>query len=223
MSAATPPTRTSVSATTHRAHPSRRPHRNTRSPAAAAVRHPMPRRHQIPANILPGPDQIPRRLTSPRPAPRPRRSHPDATNGPDAEHHGRRSLPDPHWAAATQAVPRPDNQPRQRPRTWPTRNPSDRPHTSPPPDPATTAPTTTHHHAPASTAARTTPRSHRPTRTPPPTARAHPARHSYADLSLGPPTSVALPARTTLACNPRLHVSDTPATTPISSKAVLRV
>src|SRR6185312_13749761 len=42
---------------------------------------------------------------------------------------------------------------------------------------------------PASTATRTPRRSHRPTRTPPPTARAHPTRHSYADSPLGPPTS----------------------------------
>ncbi len=68
--------------------------------------------------------------------PRPRRSHPDATTEPNAGHHERRSSPDPRWAAATSTAPRPDNQPPQRPRTWPTQNPWDRPHTSPTPGPA---------------------------------------------------------------------------------------
>jgi hypothetical protein len=35
-----------------------------------------------------------------------------------------------------------------------------------------------------------------------PTAHEHPARHSYAETPLGPPTSVALPARTTLSRQP---------------------
>src|SRR3546814_14330447 len=44
--------------------------------------------------------------------------------------------------------------------------------------------------------ARTTRPSRHPNRTPTPIVRAHPNQHSYDDSSLGPPTSVALPART---------------------------
>src|SRR4051794_22326300 len=48
-------------------------------------------------------------------------------------------------------------------------------------------------HAPASTAFAAPPRSAHPVRTRRPNGREHPARHSYADRSLGPPTPVALP------------------------------
>ena len=62
-----------------------------------------------------------------------------------------------------------------------------------------------------STAAETPHRFPGPTHTRPPIVRAHPTRHSYAESSLGPPTSVALPARTTPVGNPRSHVSEAPA------------
>jgi hypothetical protein len=80
--------------------------------------------------------------------------------------------------------------------TEPARSRLARPHRSPRPVPATPVATTRCPGDRGSTGARTVLRSGHPARGPLPTARAHPAQHSYDSRSLGPPTSVALPART---------------------------
>ena len=50
-----------------------------------------------------------------------------------------------------------------------------------------------------------------PIRTRPPSVRAHPTRHSYADTSLGPPTCCVQPARTTLTGKPTVTREEAPA------------
>jgi hypothetical protein len=66
---------------------------------------------------------------------------------------------------------------------------------------------------PGSTGARTALRSARPAHTRPPIARAHPHRHSYAEASLGPPTSVALPVRTRSCRQPTITCEQGPSPT----------
>ena len=73
--------------------------------------------------------------------------------------------------------------------TEPERTRSGQPHRPPSPGQATIGSIPGSLHASALTGARTVPRSAYPSRTPPPIVRAHPTRHSYAEDSLGPPTS----------------------------------
>ena len=54
-------------------------------------RQPVPAAHQVTADVLPRPDQVPGGFLARRSAPAPRRSDPSATAGPDARHRGRRS------------------------------------------------------------------------------------------------------------------------------------
>src|SRR3954451_15909726 len=91
---------------------------------------------------------------------------------------------------------RPDNRYPLRSTPAPTRNRSDRPHRSPPPAPVTPAPSPGFLDGLGTTVGGTPHPCPHPLHPPPPYVRAHPPRCSYAEPSLGPPsTSVALPAR----------------------------
>src|SRR5579884_258889 len=106
--------------------------------------------------------------------------------------------------------------PRSRSPLWPTigsnQTRSDQPHRSPRLAAATRRSIPGSLDDSVSADARTPHRFPGPNHTPPPIARAHPNQHSYAETPLGPPTSVALPARTNfLTATHRSHVSEAPA------------
>src|SRR6476619_7085925 len=83
-----------------------------------------------------------------------------------------------------------------RPSNEPDQSRSGPPHRPPLPAPAATGSSHKLLRGSVSAAAEKSHRFLGPIHTRPPIVRAHPTRRSYDDVSLGPPTSVALPART---------------------------
>ncbi len=124
--------------------------------------------------------------------------------------------------ASTSMAPPPHNRYQRSATIAPTRTPSGRPHTRPPLDPVTTGPRHRSLHGSASADVQKPRRFPDQARTPPPTVRAHPNQHSYAELSLGPPTSCGSTGQDQLPDgNPRSHVSEAPAHPIPSSWAVI--